>query len=103
MAKKRISDKDMRELRKAKREIRREINKSLSAKDKKDMEKFKCYMKYRMREHGCGGAIYGLGFLGALVYYITNASSLWAAFVGFFQALLWPAFLVHGVLTFIGA
>jgi hypothetical protein len=53
--------------------------------------------------HGCGGALYGLGFLGALVYYLTTATSLTGGVIGFLKALLWPAFLVYGVLKFIGA
>ena len=66
-----------------------------------------CEWKHKVKEHmychGCGGAIYGLGFLGALVYYLTTATSLWTGFLGVIEALLWPAFLVYGVLKFIGA
>lgn len=46
---------------------------------------------------GCGGA-YGLGFLGALVYYIQSATSFWDGLWGVVQALFWPAFLVYGLL-----
>ena len=101
MAKKGLSKKDREELRKARREIRREFNKNLSAKDKRDLSKFKCAMK--QSACGTGGCFYFLGFFGALVYYITTAPSILAAVIGFFQALFWPAFLVHGLLTFIGA
>jgi hypothetical protein len=52
---------------------------------------------------GCGGFFYGLGFLGALAYYVVSATSIWGVITGFFMALLWPAFLVHGLLAFIGA
>jgi hypothetical protein len=45
-----------------------------------------------------GGAVYGLGFIGALVYYIQSATSFWDGVYGVFQALVWPAFLVYGVL-----
>jgi hypothetical protein len=51
---------------------------------------------------GSCGALYGLGFLGALVYYVSTAPDFWAGVVGFFKALLWPAFLVHGLLGFLG-
>ena len=60
-------------------------------------------MKKHMCGHGCRGALYGLGFLGALVYYLTTATSLTGGVIGFLKALLWPAFLVYGVLKFIGA
>jgi hypothetical protein len=62
----------------------------------------RCRMKERMCCHGSGGALYGVGFLGALVYYLTTATSLWAGFLGFFKALVWPAFLVYGLLKFLG-
>jgi len=45
-----------------------------------------------------GGAVYGLGFIGALVYYIESATSFWDGVWGVLQALVWPAFLVHGLL-----
>jgi hypothetical protein len=63
------------------------------------------YKGHRMRHmcgHGSGGAFYGLGFLGALVYYLTTATSLWTGFLGVLKALVWPAFLVYGALKFLG-
>jgi hypothetical protein len=53
--------------------------------------------------HGTGSAIYGLGFLGALFYYVSTAPDLGTAVLGIFKAFLWPAFLVYSVLLFIGA
>lgn len=47
------------------------------------------------------GPIYGLGMIGALVYYIQNADTFWIGVLGVIKALLWPAFLVHGLLGFI--
>lgn len=67
-----------------------------------DWRKFKCGVKEHIPCHGCGGALYGLGFLGALWYYLTTATSFWDGVFGFFEALFWPAFLVYGVLKFIG-
>jgi len=46
-----------------------------------------------------GGAVYGLGLIGALVYYIQTATSFWDGVWGVIQALLWPAFLIYNVLT----
>jgi hypothetical protein len=45
-----------------------------------------------------GGAVYGLGLIGALVYYIQSATSFWDGVYGVFQALVWPAYLVYGLL-----
>jgi hypothetical protein len=69
---------------------------------KNDWHGFTCSVKDHMHCHGCGSAIYGLGFLGALVYYLTTATSLLAGVLGVIKALLWPAFLVYGVLKFLG-
>lgn len=63
---------------------------------------FRGHMMKHMCCHGSGGAFYGLGFLGALVYYLTTATSLWTGFLGIIKAILWPAFLVYGALKFMG-
>jgi hypothetical protein len=56
-----------------------------------------------MKCHGTSGCIYGLGFLGSLIYYVSTATDFWSALFGVIKALLWPAFLTFGVLKFIGA
>jgi len=48
-----------------------------------------------------GGLAYGLGFIGALVYYIQSATGFWDGVYGVFQALVWPAYLVYGVLHYL--
>ena len=58
--------------------------------------------KHDMRSCGPAGAVYGLGFIGAAVYYISQATSFWMGVLGFLKALVWPAFLVHGLLKFLG-
>jgi hypothetical protein len=45
--------------------------------------------------------VYGLGLIGALVYYIGSATSFWDGVWGVLQSLVWPAFLVHGLLSFL--
>ena len=44
------------------------------------------------------GAVYGLGFIGALVYYIGSATSFWDGAWGVLQSMVWPAFFVYGVM-----
>ncbi len=53
----------------------------------------------------CGGAGcgYGLGFLGAAIYYISTASGFWMGVLGVLKALVWPAFLVFELLKLVGA
>lgn len=41
------------------------------------------------------GGLYGLGFIGAAVYYISTATSFGMGVLGFLKALVWPAFLVY--------
>jgi hypothetical protein len=50
-----------------------------------------------------GGAVYGLGFIGALVYFIGSATSFWDGLYGVFQALVWPAYLVYELLQHVNA
>lgn len=47
----------------------------------------------------CG--YYFFGFIGSAVYFIGNAGSFWAGVGGFFQALVWPAFLVYSLFEFL--
>jgi len=51
---------------------------------------------------GCSGAIYGLGFIGAVIYYIQTATSFWMGVLGILKALVWPAFLVYELLKYLG-
>lgn len=52
---------------------------------------------------GGGGIVYGLGLIGALVYYVSAADGFWPVVLGILKALVWPAFLVYEVLTFLAA
>ncbi|HEX8932175.1 MAG TPA: hypothetical protein VF810_03410, partial [Patescibacteria group bacterium] len=47
---------------------------------------------------GTGSALYGLGFLGAVIYFFQHATSFWIGILGFFKALVWPAFIVYKLL-----
>ena len=47
------------------------------------------------------GAIYGLGFIGAAVYYISVATGFWMGVLGFLKAMVWPAFLVYEAFKFL--
>ena len=54
-------------------------------------------------DHGCSGAVYGLGFIGSAVYYISTATSFWIGVLGVLKSIVWPAFLVYELLKFLGA
>ena len=44
---------------------------------------------------GGGSAVYCMGLIGALVYYIQNADTIGQGLIGVFKAILWPAFVVY--------
>jgi hypothetical protein len=51
----------------------------------------------------CSGCAYGLGFIGAAIYYISTASGFWIGVLGLLKAIVWPAMLVFELLKFVGA
>lgn len=50
---------------------------------------------------GGGGAVYGLGLLGALVYYLQNANNFQQGVIGVIKAILWPALLIFNLLSYL--
>ena len=50
---------------------------------------------------GSGSAVYGLGFIGAVVYQIQHAGTFGAGVLGVLKAIVWPAFLVYELLRFL--
>ena len=53
-----------------------------------------------MQKH-ISGAIYGLGFVGAAVYFIGHAVTFWGGVLGFLEAVVWPALVVYRLLDFL--
>jgi hypothetical protein len=47
---------------------------------------------------GSGNAVYGLGFIGAAIFYISQSTTFWTGLLGILKALVWPAFLVYKLL-----
>jgi hypothetical protein len=54
------------------------------------------------REYGkcaaSSGAVYGLGLIGAAVYFISHSTGFWIGVLGFLKAMVWPAILVYELL-----
>jgi len=71
-------------------------------------EKLDKYLFKRNKEcssHRCGcyeGAFYGLGFIGAAIYYISTATGFWQGVLGVLKAIVWPVFLVQALMKFLG-
>jgi hypothetical protein len=47
---------------------------------------------------GVSGGIYGMAFIGAVIYYVQHATTFWAGVLGVVKALFWPAVLMYKVL-----
>jgi hypothetical protein len=60
-------------------------------------------MKEKMQENASSNAVYGLGLIGAAIYYISTATSFWIGVLGFLKALVWPVFLVYEAFKQLGA
>lgn len=73
------------------------------AKRKKDSGVRNITIKNKMNNCPGSGAVYGLGLIGAAIYYISNATSFWMGVLGLLKALVWPAFLVFELLKYLGA
>jgi len=50
---------------------------------------------------GSSGAVYGLGMIGAAVYYLQHATTFGAGVLGILKAIVWPALVVYQVLGFL--
>lgn len=48
--------------------------------------------------HGTSGALYFVGFVGALIYWIQAAVGFGAIVTGFLKALVWPAYIIYKLL-----
>ena len=60
-------------------------------------------MNDTVKKDPSSGAVYGLGLIGAAIYYVSQATTFWAGVIGILKSLVWPAFLVYQALTTLGA
>ncbi len=47
------------------------------------------------------GGIYGLAFIGALVYFIQHATTFWDGVLGIGKAIFWPAMLIYKLFEYL--
>ena len=62
----------------------------------KELEKTKV-----IRTGGGGDSVYGIGLIGAWVYYFKRAATTQERIQAFFKGLFWPGFLVYDLLGFL--
>lgn len=54
-----------------------------------------------IRPRSGADAVYGIGMIGAWVYYFKHATTTEERIWAFFKGLVWPAFLVYALLKFL--
>ncbi|MBL4623726.1 MAG: hypothetical protein JKY42_01070 [Flavobacteriales bacterium] len=60
-------------------------------------------MKHKIQQYRPNsGCFYGLGAIGAAIYFISNAIGFWSGVLGFFKAIVWPVFFVYKAFTYFG-
>jgi hypothetical protein len=52
-------------------------------------------MREKIHDNPSSNAVYGLGLIGAAIYFISTATSFWVGVLGFLKAIVWPVFLVY--------
>jgi len=60
-------------------------------------------MKKEIQKHGPHSAVYGFGLIGAVIYYVSMATTFWTGVLGVLKAFVWPAFLVYEALKMLKA
>jgi hypothetical protein len=53
------------------------------------------------KNNSSGDAVYGLGFIGAVIFYISTATTFWIGVLGFLKAIVWPVFLVYELFKYL--
>lgn len=65
------------------------------------MSETKCGRSGDCRCGANSGAFYGLGMIGAAIFFIGKAATFGAGVLGLFKAIIWPVFFVYEVLSFL--
>ena len=50
---------------------------------------------------GASEAVYGLGMIGAWIYFLGHATTFWVGVLGILKGIVWPAMLVYEALKFL--
>jgi len=66
---------------------------------KKNVDEKVCCKKSSCK---CVGSVYGLGFIGAAIYYVSISAGFWMGVWGIIKALVWPAILVYELFNWLG-
>lgn len=50
---------------------------------------------------GGGNVVYCLGVIGALIYYVPEATTFWTGILAILKSFVWPAFVIYDLLKFL--
>ena len=54
-----------------------------------------------IRQGRASEVVYGMGLIGAWVYYLSHAATFWMGALGIVKGIFWPAMLVYECLKFL--
>jgi len=60
-------------------------------------------MKKKVNGNAPAGIVYVMGFIGAAIYFISQATSFWIGALGFLKAIIWPVLLIYEAFKHLGA
>lgn len=69
--------------------------------EKKIKEKFDCNCNKKNTNISNNNCIYGLGMIGAAIFFIAKATFFWAGVLGLLKAIVWPVFMVYELFNFL--
>jgi hypothetical protein len=55
----------------------------------------------KVANHDGGSVVYGMGLIGAAIYFIQHAATFWAGVLGILKAIVWPAMLIYKLLEYL--
>jgi hypothetical protein len=60
------------------------------------------HAKWKYVHNSGGGAVYSLGLIGSIVYFLQHASSFQEGVIGVLQSFVWPAILAYRAFELLG-
>ncbi|MBK9592578.1 MAG: hypothetical protein IPO32_14140 [Crocinitomicaceae bacterium] len=60
-------------------------------------------MKKQIQHQASSNTVYGMGFIGAAIYFISTSTGFWMGALGLLKAIVWPVILVYEALNALGA
>ena len=59
-------------------------------------------MDFKHSNNVSNNTLYGMGFIGAVIYYLSTATTIGAGIFGIVKGIFWPAFVVYELLKYFG-